>query len=338
MKMKVGSPKLRIALSKNVIENKNRTMKIVWTLVFVLGFFQFLSAQNNLPPNIQHLLVQRLDDSYMDVYINNNHPVKKMPLLILCQGSGYDSNTEGFLSIAAKFKEQVVGLMIEKQGVKYGDKGDSLSLLYKENNTVYNRLYDYLRVLQYLKEHADWWNGEVYVFGGSEGGLLAGMLASYYPNVKGLAIICYGGGLKFGEAWPISSGLQKKLDGADSNAVRAEELAVKDTLENIRQHATFLESFSGDDNTYAWWASIMNLRLSNSLIDLEVPIFVGQGTEDIMAPPLSARKLQQVFQQAGKNNLFLKEYVGYDHSFTDQSNKNHLAEVCIEAISWILKH
>jgi len=130
--------------------------------------------------------------------------------------------------------------MIEKQGVQYGDKGDSLSAVYKESNTVYNRLYDYLRVLQHLKKNADWWNGDVYVFGGSEGGLLAGsMLASYYPNVKGLAIICYGGGLKFGEAWSISSGLQKKLEGADSIAVRTEELAVKDTLDSIRQHSTF---------------------------------------------------------------------------------------------------
>lgn len=297
-----------------------------------------ICCQQLFSQGIQHLSVQRLNDSYIDVYIHNKHPEKKMPLLILCQGSGYDSNTEGFLGVAAKFEEQVAGLMIEKQGVKYGDKGDKLTVEYKENNTVYNRLYDYLRVLQYLKKHADWWNGEVYVFGGSEGGLLAGMLASYYPNVKGLAIICYGGGLKFGEAWPISSGFQKKLEGADSTAVSREEMAVKDTLENIRQHATFLQSFSGDDNTYAWWASVMDLRLSNSLIDLDIPIFVGQGTEDIMAPPVSAKKLLQVFQQAGKTNLYLKEYAGYDHSFTDLSNKNHLVEVCTGAIGWMLKH
>ena len=82
----------------------------------------------------------------------------------------------------------------------------------------------------------------------------------------------------------------------------------------------------------------MDLRLSNSLVDLDVPIFVGQGTEDIMAPPISAKKLQQVFQQAGKTNLYLKEYAGYDYSFTDQEHKSHLVEVCVDAISWILQH
>jgi len=174
-----------------------------------------------------------------------------MPLLILCQGSGYDSNTEGFVGVAAKFDEQVAGLMIEKQRVQYSDKGDSLSTIFKENNTLYNRLHDYLRVLQYLKKCSlvEW---RSVCFGGSEGGLLAGMLASCYPNVKGLAIICYGGGLKFGEAWPISSGLQKKMEGADSIAVKTGEAAVRDTLDNIRQRAAFLQSFSGDDNTYAW--------------------------------------------------------------------------------------
>ena len=81
----------------------------------------------------------------------------------------------------------------------------------------------------------------------------------------------------------------------------------------------------------------MDLRLSNSLVDLDIPIFVGQGTEDIAAPPVSAKKLQQLFLQAGKINLYLKEYAGYDHSFTDQAHKDHLVEVCIDAISWTLK-
>ena len=99
-----------------------------------------------------------------------------------------------------------------------------------------------------------------------------------------------------------------------------------------------MQSFSGDDNTYAWWASVIDLRLSNSLVDVDIPVFVGQGTEDMMAPPVSAQKLQQAFQQAGKTNLMLKEYNGLDHSFTDKANKNHLVEVCTDAISWILSH
>jgi len=42
------------------------------------------------------------------------------------------------------------------------------------------------------------------------------------------------------------------MEGADSIAVKTGEAAVRDTLDNIRQRAAFLQSFSGDDNTYAW--------------------------------------------------------------------------------------
>ena len=117
--------------------------------------------------------------------------------MIFCQGSGYDSNTEGFLGVIGQFKNKVVGLAIEKQGVNFGDSGDNLTEEYIENNTIEKRLYDYLRVLQHLRTNAEWWNGKIYIIGGSEGGLLAGMLACFYPNVKGLTIFSFGGGLKF---------------------------------------------------------------------------------------------------------------------------------------------
>lgn len=102
------------------------------------------------------------------------------------------------------------------------------------------------------------------------------------------------------------------------------------------QHATYLKSFDGDDNTYAWWASIYNLRLSNALLDLDAPIFVGQGTEDLAAPLISAHKLRDDFAITKKTNLHYVEYNGYDHGFTDLAGKSHLIEVFSEAIKWIL--
>lgn len=277
-----------------------------------------------------------MNDSYIDVYHNPPPSGKKMPILIFCQGSGYDSNTGGFLGLLRKFDSSVVGLGIEKQGVHLGDKGDSLSPEYIKNNTVYNRLYDYLRVLQYMRAHASWWNGEVYVIGGSEGGLLAGMLASYYPNVRSVAILCFGGGLSFGEAWPIAAGLQNKVENMRADSIELSIRQAKDTLAMIRNNNRYDLSYSGSDNSYAWWNSIMDLRLSNVLLDVNVPIFLGQGTEDLMAPPESAEKLNAAFVAAGKKNLFYKLYPGYDHGFNDKNEKSHLSEVFREAIKWML--
>jgi esterase/lipase len=314
-------------------------LKIIFRLTVATTVSCFIAisllAQEKSTDKPIHLKIKRLNDSYIDVYYNKPSVKSKLPLLIFCQGSGYDSNTDGFLSIMRQFEKKTVGLAMEKEGVKYGDKGDTLLDVYKQNNTIYNRLYDYLRVLQYLKVNADWWNGNVYVIGGSEGGLLAGMLACYYPNVKALALFSFGGGLNFGEAWPISSGLQKKAEGATAAEIEKEVNSVKDSLNYIRKNATYLKSYSGDDNTYAWWASIIDLRLENALLDLKIPIFLAQGTEDMMAPPVSAQKLHEDFIKKGKKNLYYKEYKGYNHEYKDEKNNSHLVEVVMEAIKWM---
>ena len=309
--------------------------KLILTILFTIVLTASLVAQGNNNAPI-HLKIKRLNDSYIDVYYNKPIVKSKMPMLIFCQGSGYDSNTDGFLRIMNQYQNKAVGLAIEKQGVYFGDKGDTLSEIYKQNNTVYNRLYDYLRVLQYMKANVTWWNGDVYVIGGSEGGLLAGMLACYYPNVKALALFSFGGGLNFGEAWPISSGLQKKAEGATVTEIEKEVNNVKDSLNYIRKNPTYQKSYSGEDNTYSWWASIVDLRLENALLDLSIPIFLAQGTEDMMAPPVSAQKLHEDFIKKGKTNLYYKEYKGYNHEYKDEKNNSHLVEVVTVAIKWML--
>jgi pimeloyl-ACP methyl ester carboxylesterase len=305
------------------------------TLIVVFSV-KSLAAYDKKVDNPIHLKIKRLNDSYIDVYYNKPVGSNKLPVLIFCQGSGYDSNTDGFLGILRQFEKKCVGLAIEKEGVSFGDVGDSMSTKYKRSNTVYNRFYDYLRVLQYLKSYAGWWNGDVYVIGGSEGGLLAGMIACYYPNVKAVGILSFGGALNFGEAWPISSGLQKKSEGAAEGEIAHVVSTVKDSINYVRANSTYLKSYCGDDNTYSWWASIIDLRLENSLLDLKIPIFLGQGSEDIMAPPISARKLNENFLIQGKTNLHYKEYEGYDHGFSDRQHQSHLVEVFTEAIRWIL--
>jgi esterase/lipase len=303
--------------------------------VFVF-YVSTLAAQSNVSNGPTHIQVKRLNDSFIDVYYNTVLGDKKIPVLIFCQGSGYDSNTKGFLGLAKKFEDKAVGLAIEKEGVKYGDKGDSLTDIYKENNAVYNRLYDYLRVLEYLRANAKWWNGDVYVIGASEGGLLAGMLASYYPNVKAAAILSFGCGLSFGEAWPISIGLQERNSGTPSDSIAIDEKMVSDSLAYIRQHPSLNKSYNGADNTFTWWGSIMDLRLSNSLIDLSIPIYLAQGTRDIMSPLVSAQKLNKEFIEKGKKNLYYKEYEGYDHEYKDTTGKSHVVQVFVDATDWIL--
>jgi len=310
-------------------------LTLVLVLFFSVNTLETL-AQKEVPEEIEYRQVQRLSDSYIDVYFNV--PTKsQLPIILFCQGSGFDSNTEGFLSILRQFEEKAVGLAIEKEGVKLGDSGDSLRIEYLENNLVNNRLNDYLRVLQYMRANAEWWNGDLYIVGGSEGGLLAGMLACYYPDIKGVAIFSFGGGLSFGEAWPIAVGLQKEQEGAEQVEIEAETKSASDTLNLCRSNPVSHSSYSGEDNTYAWWNSIVDLRLLNCLVDLKVPIYLAQGGEDIMSPSISAQATQEQFIDQGKTNMHYREYEGYDHGFSDSEGNSHLIQVVMESIRWILK-
>ena len=63
----------------------------IWLLVFMARTMT-ATAQEAEENGIVHMQVQRLNDSYIDVY--HNKPTKdSMPIMIFCQGSGYDSNT-----------------------------------------------------------------------------------------------------------------------------------------------------------------------------------------------------------------------------------------------------
>ena len=308
------------------------------SFLFLMTLFlsSTLNAQIKKGEDTIHLKVKRLNDTYIDAFLKRPKNNEKVPLLIMCQGSGTGSMTAPFLAVTEQWKDRLGRLVIEKAGVSFGDEGDKISDLYKTNNIISNRLNDYLRVLQYLRANAGWWNGEVYVIGGSEGGLLAGLIASYYPNVKGVAILGFGGGLTFKEAWPKAKRIQKKAEGYSEIQLEQVEQSALDTIEMAKKNPIYTLSYDGNDNTYAWWASIVDLRLSNTLTDLNIPIYVAHGSEDNMMPVASAKNLKEEFTKQGKTNITFKEYVGYDHGFTDQAGKSHYAKVFMDAISWML--
>jgi pimeloyl-ACP methyl ester carboxylesterase len=328
----------KIKLSNNFRQLKTLFMKkyLFSILAFIcLSGIETAIAQSNYNSDSLHLRVKRMNDTYIDAYVAHPSGSKKVPLLIICQGTGADCMVEAFLGITEQWKDSMGRMVIEKPGVKLGDDGKTISAEYKEYNAVYNRFYDYLRMLQYLKPRAGWWDGNVYVIGGSEGGLLAGMLASYYPNVKAAAILSFGGGLNFGEAWPQAIAYQNKLEGKSEKQINLAVKKANDSLQIARNNPTNKKSYEGEDNTYMWWASITDLRLVNTLTDLDIPVLLVHGTEDIMMPVVSAQKLNDAFSKKGKTNLEYKEYADYDHGYTDKEGKSHYAAVFIDAIKWM---
>jgi dipeptidyl aminopeptidase/acylaminoacyl peptidase len=161
------------------------------------------------------------------------------------------------------------------------------------------------------------------------------MLAGYYPNVKVAAILSFGGRLSFGEVWPQAIAYRNKLERKSEKQIDLAVKAAKDSL-LMEKNPTNRKSYEGEDNTFMWWASIVDLRLANTLTDLNIPILLVHGTEDIMMPAASAKKLNEAFSQKGKTNLVYKEYQDYDHGYNDKKGQSHYVEVFLDAVNWMV--
>ena len=165
-------------------------------------------AGSNTEP--EHIVLKRLNDTQLDVYIKHPEGVEegeKVSLLILMQGSGCGTAQRAFAwgeKANTKGKKKVAVLVAEKVGVHAGDTGKDFSDEYHQHNTLPLRVFDYSQILLRLRNTATWWDQELYILGGSEGGALAAIIAGFAPETKKVAIFISGGGLTLVE-------MQKRL-------------------------------------------------------------------------------------------------------------------------------
>jgi dipeptidyl aminopeptidase/acylaminoacyl peptidase len=146
----------------------------------------------------------------------------------------------------------------------------------------------------------------------------------------------FGGGMTMSEWWPdIAYNGVLKETGSTALA-QQERLDVIDGFKRARANPQSIEAFNGDSNTFKWWASILDVRLSDTLINFRKPILLLHGTEDQMAPVTGAQSMDQMFAVSGRKNLTYREFAGYDHGFSDRAGKSYLEEVYDQALSWLL--
>jgi len=123
----------------------------------------------------------RSDGSTIHWYLDRPPGATKTGLIVLAQGSGCLSVAHNAnLSATRSAFAGVTAITVEKYGVTPGDRprndhGDC-SREFREHHTVAQRVADYQQIISTLRA-APWWNGNLVLFGCSEGGLVAGILA-----------------------------------------------------------------------------------------------------------------------------------------------------------------
>jgi pimeloyl-ACP methyl ester carboxylesterase len=281
-----------------------------------------LSAAPTEATPIDYVL-QRDDGSSTYWTIDRQDGGAKQGVLLVAQGSGCLAATENpNIAKAKRLLPNFAVLTVEKYGVephaKPKDPFAGCSATFYAHHTVTQRVIDYQRVLDHLKSE-QWWNGQLVLFGGSEGGAAVAILA---PRVNSTAVVIFSSapGHSFAQLF--------KMTVPPEVAQNADE-----EFKKIKAAPTSASVWGG--NSYRWWTDILNQDMTADLLRTTSPVLLVQGERDNHAPVAIAREIRDEFQRAGHSNLTYWEFPGYDHAMQDEHGTSHLDDVMTRISKWL---
>ena len=230
----------------------------------------------------QSVLIQTHDDRDLIYLVDRPKVDRKLPILMLIDGSGCVGQSrpdigDFYRPVAIRTSLQPYArLRVEKPGVGHADDWpqESCSEDFLKHYTVDKRVEDHLRVLQHLRASADWWNGEVLIFGWSDGGDIGTRLSAYYPDVMRAVLGGMGGGIPmaqhFEEDWICSDAAQV---GDHEGCVAS----LRKEFQRMADNPTWKRTWSGEDNSWRVWASRLFSTTTALLVDNHTPVLIVHG-------------------------------------------------------------
>lgn len=270
--------------------------------------------------------LQRADGSFITYHLLNRATEGRQGLILMLQGSGCEPviAREWLRTEPPVLASDRAVLAVEKYGVSDGNTAtdkfeDGCSIAYWRGNTLHQRVFDATQVLAHLRKE-DWWNGELIIYGGSEGGAIAAMLAPLIPETQSIII--------------ISSGIGVSVSDLILSAVPPSVAAqLPEILKEAEANPSPMKRFGGA--SYRWWADAADIIPARLLLQADVPILFIHGTRDQFAPLFAARATQKMFVEAGKTNLVYREFKGYDHHMVDEAGIDRREEVLKLMATWL---
>lgn len=286
----------------------------VMSIVLALAFAGLAQAQTPVQP----LRILRLDDSLIDVYVEPPLPGTRAAIALVLQGSECTSVAPGGDRFPLAMPQGVVRMDIEKYGITPATQrdGEVCPADYLANNSVDGRVLDVLTVLAYLRAHAEWWDGRLFVAGASEGATVAAIVGSLAAETHGVILINGSIGRPFREGWSDAVTGAVRDGGGDAAAIEEARAGVEAAWVRARATPT-TEPYEGSGNTLRWWRSIIDLRPLNLLQNVEAPILLMQSERDQMTPVASARAAAERLDASSPGRFTYVELPGLDHGFRD---------------------
>lgn len=302
-----------------------------------------LSLANAAPASADQLLhedqsVLSVDERPIRFYVDRPALAQKLPILLVVDGSGCigQLRPSSWGNFAPGLDDAVpyARLMVEKPGVEptANDLDADCSEEFLRNYSIEKRVLDHLRVLQHLTATADWWNGDIYLWGWSDGGDIAAQLVVYRPDIKRAVLGAMGGGLTMAEHF-------EDFWACPPETTPDRETCLADLREDFRRmedNPTWRETWAGKDNSWRVWATRLRSRLTAPLADNRVPILIVHGELDRDSTPVeSARKLVAHLQDSGNPAFTYWEIAGMEHGWNNLPQPRQQAIVSAMA-DWLL--
>jgi pimeloyl-ACP methyl ester carboxylesterase len=288
-----------------------------------------------------HLQVTRVDGSLVDVHVQRPSSKGKVPLLVYIDGS---------LCIPSTYNESVVWLQGKNEGAhpfalavieKPGPTVPALnaegnieigpdfncSETFRQRYSIDQRVLDHLRVLQYLNRHASWWNGELLIWGFSDGGHIGAQLAAYYPQTKAVALVGVGGGM------PMADSMEAMVCAAPADTATCRD-SLRKQMDEIRAAPVPTRDWMGQSNTHTAWASRLDAVEANVLRDLKAPLLVVHGERDGSVQVASARMLAELMRGSGVVFRY-REVPGMRHSLWGATTPQETDALHREVLTWL---
>lgn len=211
----------------------------------------------------------------------------------------------------------------------------SISKSYLADNYLENYVARTGAVIDFLRQQPWLAHKEIHLIGHSQGAKVAAVVASEDPDIATVSLLGFNPHGRFEEM--IRRERKKLING---------EIDSKDFLQQLRNYYEIWEKIHRDpESTDLIWSDPNKTWTSFSrdyvpyLLKMEQPLFVGYGTEDLIAATCDLLPL--AFISSGKENLTLRPYADLEHNFFEVVDgqvlydKGHWDEVLEDLLEWI---
>jgi len=282
------------------------------------------------------LSISRANGSIIDYYIykHSDNKITKELLLIL-QGSDCNSvlQLKPIFNSYANVWPKADILLVEKYGI---DKALAYSanaerndcpIPYINNDNPYQRLEDIKAVLKTVR--ADHKYEKLIVLGGSEGAVIANMLAA--ENLQIDATIAFNGGGR----WFIDDVIHS-ISSDDNQSIQDIENSIKG-FNAFSQHIINSEPFElqMSGHGYGWWKQMLSIDQQSLLNKANTPILIVQGGIDKSVSPQKVNEMISALEKQGKNNIEYLFYENLDHNFKDAKDVKKVNIVVSDMNRWL---